>query len=381
MVWLIVSILWCSTAAGVFLLLKSRYAALIDLDPSTYSLEDPPLVAVIIPARNEVDNIGACIKGLLQQTYPKEKLQVIIVDDGSTDGTYNTALHYAQGGSHLKVLEAGPLPTGWLGKSHACWLGANAVKADWLCFIDADTRHDPSLILSAVQAAIKEDADLLSLHSRQEMLGFWERLLMPIPFMTLMILLDARRINDASMATAMANGQFILIKQDMYHTLGGHAAIRNQVLEDVALARLVKSQGGSLRLFGGGQLIQARMYASLKPLWQGLMRSGSELFGVPLTTLAVLSSLFASILLLVYPLWRVSVATSTPDARSLLSAILASLGSLIWYGAHALALHTYRVPYRYLLLLPLSNFLIAIVNAEGILRRLVGRRIWKGRSI
>jgi hypothetical protein len=119
----------------------------------------------------------------------------------------------------------------------------------------------------------------------------------------------------------------------------------------------------------------------LKPLWQGLIRSGSELFGVPLTTLAVLNSLFASILPLVYPLWRVSVAISTPDTRSLLSAILANLGSLIWYGAHALALHNYRVPYRYLLLLPLSNFLIAIVNAEGILRRLVGRRIWKGRSI
>jgi chlorobactene glucosyltransferase len=306
---------------------------------------------------------------------------VIVVDDGSTDGTSPAAQQYEQDGFQLRILDAGPLPPGWLGKSHACWLGANAVEADWLCFVDADTRHDPALILTAVQAAIKEDVDLLSLHSRQEMLGFWERLLMPIPFMTLMILLDARRINDPTTATAMANGQFILIKRDVYHAHGGHAAIRDQVLEDVALARLVKSHGGRLKLLGGGQLIEARMYTSLKPLWQGLARSGSELFGVPLTGLAVLSSLLASILPLAYPFWRISVAITTPGFCSVLSAVLGCLGSLIWYGAHVLALHNYHVPYLYLPLLPVSNFLIAFANAEGIFRRLVGRRLWKGRRI
>jgi chlorobactene glucosyltransferase len=381
MIFLLVSMLWCSLATAAFLLLQSRYAALIDLDLFARSLEDLPVVAVIVPARNEVDNIDTCLDGLLQQLYPREKMQVIVIDDGSTDGTPQAARQYERDGFQPRVLDAGPLPTGWLGKSHACWLGANAVEADWLCFIDADTRHDPGLILSSVQAAIREDIDLLSLHPRQEMLGFWERLLMPIPFMTLMILLDAQRINDPTTTTAMANGQFILIKHDVYRALGGHAAIRDQVLEDVALARLVKSHGGRLKLLGGGQLIKVRMYASLKPLWQGLARSGSELFGVPLTSLAVLSSLLTSILPLAYPFWRISVAITMPDVYSVLSAVFGCLGSLIWYGAHTLALHNYRVPYRFLLLLPVSNFLIAIVNAEGIFRRLVGRRLWKGRHI
>jgi hypothetical protein len=247
--------------------------------------------------------------------------------------------------------------------------------------VDADTRHAPELISTAIQSALDASVDMLSLHPRQEMLGFWERMLMPVPFMTLMILLDSRGINDPNSKKAMANGQFILIKHDVYFALGGHAAIRDQVLEDVALARLVKSSGYKLRLLGGGQLIHTRMYNKLNALWEGLARGGSELFGIPLTALAVVSSALTGFIPIAYPIWRLVVTFDSFEGITFLSALIACAGSLAWYGAHALAFHTYRVPYRYLLLLPISNALMAIVNAEGIIRRLRNQRIWKGRTI
>lgn len=381
MFWLAISSLWCIIAMGVFLLLKRRYSGLVPLQPPSAAIVDLPTVAVILPVRDEAHNIAACLTSLTDQDYSQEKLLIVVVDDGSRDDTANIAREFEGQAIRVVVIEARDLPPGWLGKSHACWFGAQQVESDWLCFLDADTRHNSELIRAAVQQAQRDCIDLISLHPHQEMLGFWERLLMPIPFMTLMILLDAPSINDPSSKKAMANGQFIMIKKDVYDTVGGHATIRDQILEDVAIARLVKSAGYKIKLLGGGAFIRTRMYVRLKTLWEGLARGGSELFGVPVTSLAVLNAFLASILPLAYPIWRLTVAVDSPDEWMFASALMAFIGSGIWYGAHALALYTYRVPYRYLFLLPLSNFLIAIVNAEGIMRRFGGRRFWKGRAV
>jgi chlorobactene glucosyltransferase len=381
MIWLFLSTLWLVLAMLVSLLMRSRYAAMGSLNPRTRPPETMPSLAVIVPARDEAESIGACLSGLIAQTYPAGRMQVVVVDDGSTDGTASIARQFEQGSAQLTVIDAGPLPPGWIGKSHACWVGAKEVDADWLCFIDADTRHEPSLLVSAMSTALQGNTDLLSLHPRQEMLGFWERMLMPISFMSLMILLDARRINNPNSKNAMANGQFILIQQKVYEDVGGHHAIMGQILEDVALARLVKSRGYRLRLMGGDQLIRTRMYTNLKALWQGLARGGAELFGVPLTSLAILNSMLFSFLPLVYPLWQVSLAIGMPETNSWISAVVACLGSITWYSTHAIAMKTYRVPARYLLLLPVAYLLIALVNTEGILGRLRGRRLWKGRRI
>jgi chlorobactene glucosyltransferase len=321
------------------------------------------------------------LESLTSQIYPKQGLKILVVNDGSTDDTAQITKEFMDRSNQVELIELNTLPPGWLGKSHACWVGANAVQTDWLCFVDADTRHAPELISTAIHTALDTGVDMLSLHPRQEMLGFWERLLMPIPFMTLMILLDAKSINNPNSTKAMANGQFILIKKDVYTAIGGHAAIHNQVLEDVAFARLVKSSGYKLKLLGGGKLIHTRMYTALKALWEGLARGGSELFGIPLTILAVISSALAGFIPIAYPFWRLLVALGSSEGITVLSALIACTGSIAWYSAHALAFHTYRVPYRYLLLLPLSNLLIAIVNAEGIFQRLRSRRVWKGRTI
>jgi chlorobactene glucosyltransferase len=376
---LIIAIIWFSLALAVLALLARRYRALKPLSAGVMALEELPALSVVVPARNESDHIESCLQDLEHQAYPSGRYEVIIVDDGSTDGTRSRALAITVRHPEFDLVDAGPLPESWLGKPHACWLGAQRADGDWLCFIDADTRLAPELLSAAIAHAEKTAVDLLSLHPRQDMLGFWERLLMPVPFMTLMILMDARAINDPQSRRAMANGQFIMIRRQVYEDIGGHMAIRSAVLDDVRLAELVKGAGYRILLLGGGELIHTRMYSNLGSLWQGLARGGSELFGIPLTTAAVFNALFAAVFPLAYPTWLGLRLDNSPEFWPAL--MLSLSGTLVWYIAHALEFRRHRVPLGYLALLPLSNLLIAVVNADGVIRRLSGRRIWKGRWI
>jgi len=376
---LLFSAAWMAVAGSVMILLVLRHRALKPLKNQAPLPTPWPELRVIVPARNEADNIEHCLGDLARQTYPDAKYEVLIVDDSSTDDTYQRALQVAAKNPNLHVVRAGPLPEGWLGKPHACWVGAEAARGEWLCFLDADTRLDPDLLKLSVTQAQACGIDLLSLHPQQRMLTFWERLLMPVPFMTLMLLMDAGAINDPDSRRAMANGQFILVRRGAYFAVGGHQALRSAVLDDVRLAELVKGAGFRIQLLGGGDLIQTRMYRDLRALWQGLARSGSELFGVPLTTAAILNSIVFGFFPFVFPCWLGVRLIARPELWA--PFILAVCGSLLWYTAHAVELRRHKVPLQYLLLLPLSYVLIAVVNTEGVIRRLAGGRIWKDRRI
>jgi chlorobactene glucosyltransferase len=374
-----ISLAWVITA-GVFLAtLVQRHRALKSLEPVYQAPGSWPSLAVIIPARNEAQTIGTCLQSLMEQTYPGDRYQVLVVNDGSVDSTAEVVARFALDHPQITLVNAGTLPEGWLGKPHACWVGARGVQSEWLCFLDADTHPGPELLTAAMSTALQRKLEVLSLHPRQVMLGFWERLLMPIPFMSLMLLMDASAINDPQRKQAMANGQFILVQRKAYLAVGGHESIRGEVLEDVRLAQLLKGAGFRLQLIGGDKFIRTRMYSELSPVWQGLARGGSELFGIPLTLLAVLSSLVTAVFPFLYPIWLGSRLNHDPQI--LLALLPAVLGSLFWYGAHALELKRHHVPCIYLALNPLSMVLIALVNLEGVLRRVAGRRIWKERRI
>jgi chlorobactene glucosyltransferase len=139
-----------------------------------------PKVAVIVPARDEAANIDRCLRSLVGQTYPASRLRIVVIDDHSRDRTFAIASALAQTYPQLTVLRSPPLPPHWVGKSHACWIGARAVEedADWLCFVDADVWAEPALVASAIAAANAGALDLLSLAPRQELQSFAERLVM-----------------------------------------------------------------------------------------------------------------------------------------------------------------------------------------------------------
>ncbi|MDF1500548.1 MAG: glycosyltransferase [Anaerolineales bacterium] len=378
---LIIALLWMGVMIALYWLIRDRYRSLGKLKARSRHPEPTPSVTVIIPARDEEANIEACLKGLLTQDYPRGSLDILAVDDNSSDDTPAIVERLAASEPRLDLLQAPPLPPGWRGKQNACWHGAQHAQGDWLCFTDADTRAESALIATAIAETQKHQLDLLSLHPHQVMKSFWERLLMPVPFLTLMMLLDARRINDPSDRAAMANGQFILLHRAVYNEVDGHRSVRAAVLEDVEIAKRVKRAGFRIAIRGGGDLIRTRMYRDLSTLWNALARNGSELFGPTLTALAVLNAFFAAVFPWGYPLWLAVRLGSENTWIAVAALSAAAIGSAAWYAMHAMALRIHNVPLTYLLLLPITDFLMGVVNLDGLVQRLRGRRTWKGRPI
>src|SRR5262245_5753383 len=211
----------------------------------------PPSVSVIIPARNERRNIARCVQSVLASDYPA--LEVFVVDDHSDDGTGAAALAAAQDDTRFRVLETPQLPPGWFGKQWACTMGAATARGELLLFVDADTYQAPDLITRAVNALRSRDAALLSVFGRQDMHGFWERVVQPEVFLMLLTRYGstetvghARRAEDV-----IANGQCLLVRRDVYDDLGGHAAVRDKVAEDLALAQRFFREGKRVALVQG----------------------------------------------------------------------------------------------------------------------------------
>jgi chlorobactene glucosyltransferase len=166
-------------------------------------------------------------------------LRIFVIDDHSRDCTFAIASALAQTHPQLSVLRCPPLPPHWVGKSHACWIGARAVEkdADWLCFIDADVWAEPALIASAIADASAEAIDLLSLAPRQELQSFPERLVMPCGLYLLAFCQDLRTVQARHGSEVTATGQFMLVREVCYKAIGGHAAVRAAICEDLMLHR------------------------------------------------------------------------------------------------------------------------------------------------
>lgn len=231
---------------------------------------DTPLVSIVVPARNESMNIVSCLESLAVSEYPA--FEVIVVDDRSEDATGELARSVDPGRARrLEVVDGERLPEGWLGKPWACAQGAARASGDLLLFTDADTTHGPLLLGKAVAALEEDGADLLTLTGRQLMESFWERLVQPhIFFMMLIRFPDFERTaaNDR-WRDAIANGQFMLFTRSAYARIQGHESVRDEVVEDLALAQQVKRAGLALRVRSAEADLATRMYRSLTELVNG----------------------------------------------------------------------------------------------------------------
>jgi len=228
-----------------------------------------PLVSVIIPARNEERNIERCVRSVLATRYPS--LEVIVVNDHSTDATGSIARTIASEDPRLVVIDAPELPDGWFGKQFACATGARVARGELLLFTDADTRHAPDLLPRAVNTLRQRDAALLSIAGHQEMHSFWERIVQPQMFALLSIryggtehVSKARRAEDV-----IANGQFVLVRRDAYEAVGGHDTVRDRVAEDMALSQEFFRAGRRVILMLALRQFSTHMYASLRELIEG----------------------------------------------------------------------------------------------------------------
>ena len=269
--------------------------------PSAASAPEPTLqLSVIIPARNEEQNLPVCLASLLVQSDEFFQLgrdwEIIVIDDASTDRTRAIALELAATHPGLTVLDAPTLELNdrqraFTGKTQACWLGAQYSQGRWLLFTDADTQHEPGDLSRAMHEADRHHVALLSYSPRQIVSGIVQRALMPVIFSELATAYPPAQVNDPARRNAAANGQFLLADRAIYFAVGGHRAVGRSVLEDVDLAWNVKraaprNQGRGIRLRYAPDALSTRMYTGVGDMFQGWTKNLALLFPNALTLAA-----------------------------------------------------------------------------------------------
>lgn len=259
-----------------------------------------PLVSILVPARNEEMNIQACLESLKTQDDPN--FEILVLEDRSEDATASIILECGfsdatdNPGGKFRMIRGTELPEGWAGKPWACHQLAEAARGEWLLFTDADTVHSSHAVRAAIETAMRENAGLLSAWPRQITATWSEKLVIPLLYILTHALLPqafvrlclrwpwlARLSGRKGMAAlGAANGQFILFKRRTYETIGGHAAVKNHLVEDVALGRLVMertAEGERLVNCDGGEITRCRMYRSFAEVWAGFSKNLRPVFG------------------------------------------------------------------------------------------------------
>jgi glycosyltransferase involved in cell wall biosynthesis len=242
---------------------------------TTETLPACPQVSVIVPARNEEASLADCLQSLTAQSGVP--FEIIVVDDHSTDRTHMIAESFPE----VRVIPAGPLPAGWTGKNNAVTTGAQAARGQWLLFTDADTVHLPGSLARSLKEAEENAVDLLSYSPEQIAATFWEMATLPVVFAELARQYSPSEVSDTASPIAAANGQYILIRRETYDAVGGHAAIASDILEDVALARAVKTSGRKIRFRYAADAVRTRMYRSYAQLRDGWTKNLALLFPNP----------------------------------------------------------------------------------------------------
>ena len=353
---------------GLAILYAVRMPSLLPTDPIVP--QSGTGVGVVIPARNEAEDLPSCLDGLLAQEFVPQAITV--VDGGSTDATAEVARARSP---RVHLVTEPPLPSGWVGKNWACSVGSQVTPGEFLLFTDADMRYVPATLRVGVGWAQRESADLVSLAPRVEMVGFWERVV--LPFMTQLILtyFRAPSVNRDTSRAAMANGQFLLVRRSSYEAVGGHAAVRGAVLEDVALARKFRGSGLHLRIAWAPELLVTRMYRTRKEMDEGLLKN---LHGTKFSALRQLGFLAGLVALFWLPFALLPVGLIEG------SAVVAAVGAFLWvilFVKHAEFTRAVGGRRRDGLLFPVAVgyyawlFLRSVVN--GLSRRAV---TWKGRT-
>ncbi len=347
-----------------------------------------PTVSIIVPARNEEDNINRCIRSLLEQDY--SQFEVIAVDDGSTDNTAHLLDELAQThpqGSRLWILRLrDELPVGWAGKPHALHRGVQEAQGEWLLFTDADTWHAPNALRSAITQATQEGTDLFTVGAQQELPTFWERVLMPMAYLGISMQYPPRLVNDPKSKVAVANGQYLMLRKLVYEITGGYARpdLRGTLLDDRDLAHVVKSNGFKLHFVDGQDLVHVRMYQNLRDIWRGWRKNaylGSR-GGLPFVLLELFGLPIITIVPFLLPLLARLTRSQQGGGISATEATTASIVELVLLFSYRLWLNSMlQVPWYYIFTHPLAGAIFEGILGESTWRILTRQGVdWRGRQ-
>ena len=312
-------------------------------------------VDVLIPMRNEEENVEGCLKSVLNSEL-LDVSKVFVLDDGSNDSTAELIGQFKVD----KLIGTQP-PTGWLGKVWACHNLAQVGKGKYLVFMDADVRLHPYAIASAITKMNKFGWDFISPCPRQISGSFLERLIQPLlqwSWLASVPLRIAEKFPNRSMT--IANGQFFIVKRSAYNTSGGHASIPNEVLDDLELARLLISKGFKGGVADGSAVASCRMYKNNSQLIDGYTKSLWKAFGGQFGTLI-------AIFLLYFTGLSPYLGIGAPASFIFLSRVLAALKT--------------RSNPAYAFLHPISILVLLYLIVLSSIRKSRGTLQWRGRAI
>jgi chlorobactene glucosyltransferase len=327
-------------------------------------------VSVLVPARNEAQNLERLLPSLLQK--PDDNLEILVLNDRSEDDTANVVRAFAARDPRVRLLEGAPLPEGWLGKNWACHQLAQGATGEMLIFTDADTKWElgaPQAVARELEGADAQGLAGLCAWPAQTVNDPVSRLIQPLQQWSLVAFLPMFFVPVRAFPIAVAaNGQCLAFTRAMYDRVGGHAAVRGDVLEDMALARAVKRRGGRFVLLNGVHAIETRMYSSAREALSGYAKNVYPAFGG--TPAAFIGAMVFNLALYVFP-WLWLLATWRLEAFLCVVSSLVARGVSDWRC---------RYDWRWSLLHPVSVLVWAWIGAVSMRRFRQGRVTWKGRS-
>jgi hopene-associated glycosyltransferase HpnB len=340
-----------------------------------------PSVAIVVPARDEAAVLPETLPLLLTQHYPG-RARVVVVDDQSTDGTADVAAslaaHGPTGALDLTVVSVPPRPAGWVGKLWAVHHGVLAAgDVDWVLCTDADIAHPPGSLTALVAAAEDLGVDEVSLMARLRTQTGWERLLVPAFVHFFAMLYPFRWVPSGRPRRAAAAGGCALVRRSTLERAGGVAAIRDAVIDDVALAQLLTRAGGRVWLGHGDRVRSVRPYGDLRSLWAMVARSAYTQLRCSLLALA--GTVAGLVLVFVVPVAAVVVGAAIGDWP----AVVLGGGAWLLMAATYLPMQRYlELPWWRALTLPVAAVLYTAMTVDSTRRHLLGRGpTWKGRHL
>ena len=348
---------WCVLVA---VLDRRHRLSLDDVEP----LADGRLVSVIVPARDEERGVRVAVASLAAQEYGA--LEVIVVDDESSDSTAAEARAAAT--DRVRVVSGRPVPPGWVGKSWACHQGFELAQGEWLLFTDADIRHGPDTIGRALALVEARQADGVTLLPLIETAGIVEQAIQPAAAVLIRsFVAPGPLVRSPRTPVAIAAGGFILVSRAAYARVGGHEAMRHELVDDQMLAVRLKQAGTPLALAGSGGRVRVRMYVGAGETLRGWRKNTSAGLGGSVAVAAILAGS--------------GVASALAPTVALVRGprLVGLLGLTLQVAARAASDEVCPTPRRTWPLFPVGALALSVISLVSSTDRLRGGVVWRGR--